>query len=1711
MRIKAGIIGTAVAGLALSAHAFTSPYTSMAIPGEHNGWSTTGSMVLMADNVWVGTQTLSSATGFFKFAANDGWAISWGCAQEGSVTIVRVPAAASAAVPGGQNLKYSNFSNGLYRFTFNDSTLEFQMEWVDASPLPLPGITNLYVVGDFNGWTPGASSRLTNSPANTNLWSGTLTLENSTAFQFYLNNSWDNQFGAPEASTITLAALNVPATNRACGKSDYTLNGLGPGIYVFALDTSNNLFTVVQTATQSFTIATMTVQGNFIGTPNPPVNMERVGDTSVWASDHHVTNASPFTLRFSANGGVRRWGATNGTPAFALPAAGTLLTNMTNYAQVTIPGATTGRYRATFNHLTGEFTLQKAYTDDSGINLLANPGFEQGADGGGNAPGWGGWQAWPKNVGDGYGPHSGSWCGAIHGKYEDNPSWTDYGSFTQDVPVEEGKTYAVSAWFRTTPNWAAESIQIKLEWKDAAGASAGSDDIANLPALSTNWTRQSLSATAPAGAVTSHVVFLCSGATNFGSTMQIDDAEMRTAAGRTQNFDTWGALTNFDAFAPDWSVTSGRTVENVQPERPPAAVFISQYVEGTGNNKAIEIFNGTLSSLDLAAGNYVLQQYDNGATNPSVSIPLSGVLAAGDSLVVGRPSDPPAYAPDAAITNLPNLLTNKSLTFNGDDVVVLRSGGANGPVLDRVGQVGTNAPSSLWSLSVRDRTLVRKSNVYTGTVGAVTSAFPLADWESLAGDTFTGLGTHDISWLDPNQPYTPAGYSLIINTNHVLMSGELSGGVGDVSFWYRVESASPGVTVSIESGPAESGPWTTNATLAGVTSTNFAYYITPINRADHPYLRIRQTDGGTNRFRIDEITVTEPATIKRLEDFEGWTDPSYALPGTYSRYGWAIQSASIAPTSGMLNTRAALLSPTNGAVTSPAFDGGVGEVRFWAKALNSGEAAYLLLQTSIDGGSNWVSRESFTVTTARTFSAWLYVTNVGAQARLAFNGAQSSGDVYLDNVEVRIPALYRNQNFDSWPTRGSYVTETIQGWFITNCIVDTQNAYQGQVARLNTTVGNYVLGPEMPGGLGTISFRTRKWSASDAAFTLQVQVSPNGVGWTTLTNVSATSTNYEQISLFLLDTTNFFVRFYHSAGSARILLDDIRVSAPTPRPQVLVTPAIDPANPTVDEPITLLADVVPRYGATVLSVTGWYSIAFGGWNSVPMESVGFGAYEATADIPGLAAGTRVRYYVRVQYAGIGAATNSTVYSTNTATSATYTNYVSTVPLGNVWINEFFYAPYGDNEPYEIVILEEDPWFLIVTNGCSHEYVELCGLEGADVSNWKIQLAFGSAGDIAANSNQAVYASYTIPPGTVFTNQTNGFSFYVLGDLELSTNHPVNQILTIPVPTNVAPYSVPDKDHIYDGVGVIRLVNQFGNIVYSLSYGGYAPGSDRVPQSQTSFGETDSIGLAGSNYTYAGFAWAMSNLTIGAVNDGQSLVPPPDDTNTYAIAWHDAELKITPVDTNQVPPFHMLDPSGAGHYDAISIHYGYTNAAYDNPGGTLYHRESGGGAWGTIAMDIKDGAADAAGHGYVYATIPARTYQRTQVIEYFIEVDPNKTGVKKVYLGTDPLNVCTAYVDMASAEAEPFTYVVPIADKIYITNFTTNATSWIFQTDGNDAFDPIVNFRIRTSTNMLTPPSLWEETNFTARITNIYGQSTFTVPKAPAGRSNIFYRIDPLWP
>ncbi len=97
-------------------------------------------------------------------------------------------------------------------------------------------------------------------------------------------------------------------------------------------------------------------------------------------------------------------------------------------------------------------------------------------------------------------------------------------------------------------------------------------------------------------------------------------------------------------------------------------LFISEYVEGSSLNKAVEIYNGTGAAVNLAAGGYAIDIYFNGNTSPGTTISLSGTLAPGDVWVVADDGADPAILAVADQTSTSNF-------FNGDDAVVLRKGG----------------------------------------------------------------------------------------------------------------------------------------------------------------------------------------------------------------------------------------------------------------------------------------------------------------------------------------------------------------------------------------------------------------------------------------------------------------------------------------------------------------------------------------------------------------------------------------------------------------------------------------------------------------------------------------------------------------------------------------------------------------------------------------------------------------------------------------------------------------------------------------------------------------------------------------------------------------------------------------------------------------------------------------------------------------------------
>jgi hypothetical protein len=193
---------------------------------------------------------------------------------------------------------------------------------------------------------------------------------------------------------------------------------------------------------------------------------------------------------------------------------------------------------------------------------------------------------------------------------------------------------------------------------------------------------------------------------------------------------------------------AGKEVSACVNVKAPDLIF-SQYVEGSGFNKYLEIYNGTCAAIDLT--NYVLKTFHNGAPlsgTPTFTIALSGTIAAGGTIVIAHPSA-------TAWSGTPNIFS-ANLQFNGDDALVLYNTNTS-TVADIFGSVG-NDPGSAWrdndstsatyQWSTEGKTLVRKACVYSGiTVNPGLpgiEGFPtlFTEWDTLSEDNVTGLGAH---------------------------------------------------------------------------------------------------------------------------------------------------------------------------------------------------------------------------------------------------------------------------------------------------------------------------------------------------------------------------------------------------------------------------------------------------------------------------------------------------------------------------------------------------------------------------------------------------------------------------------------------------------------------------------------------------------------------------------------------------------------------------------------------------------------------------------------------------------------------------------------------------------------------------------------------------------------------------------------------------------
>ncbi|HMP73139.1 MAG TPA: alpha-amylase family glycosyl hydrolase [Kiritimatiellia bacterium] len=371
----------------------------LAIPGTFNGWNTSADpMVLIADHLWQRDLVLPAGNHSFKFAANDGWDLNWGLADQARFTAPLTLPLAS----GAENIIVSNLPAGTYRFRFDEKRARFTLRPVpfpdsdndgipDAWELlhgldpfsshdahlipdgdlytyrdkfhyrltpgtwapPLTDYASMGVIFDFNGWNPSAMNMQQDTNAHYTWFVVTnLFRPQGIQFKFAANGAWDNSWGDwnPPPATLPMNGTAYPLAD------NIPLSGPLAGNYKFTFNENTLAYTVerLDDGWQPPAFNSMAFSAsinNWTITPNMTSN-----GLHQWSITLPLNWSQNIQFKFVAQADWSlNWGAAVTHP-HTLPLTATATFDDPN---ITLNGPFSGLYTFTFNTATYTYTIQR--------------------------------------------------------------------------------------------------------------------------------------------------------------------------------------------------------------------------------------------------------------------------------------------------------------------------------------------------------------------------------------------------------------------------------------------------------------------------------------------------------------------------------------------------------------------------------------------------------------------------------------------------------------------------------------------------------------------------------------------------------------------------------------------------------------------------------------------------------------------------------------------------------------------------------------------------------------------------------------------------------------------------------------------------------------------------------------------------------------------------------------------------------------------------------------------------------------------------------------------------------------------------------------------------------------------------------------------------------------------------------------------------------
>ncbi|MFK8104935.1 MAG: endonuclease [Saprospiraceae bacterium] len=200
-------------------------------------------------------------------------------------------------------------------------------------------------------------------------------------------------------------------------------------------------------------------------------------------------------------------------------------------------------------------------------------------------------------------------------------------------------------------------------------------------------------------------------------------------------------------------------------------LFLSEYVEGSSFNKAIEIANFTGNSVDLS--NYTLLKQTNGSGTWS-SLPLSGNLA--DQSVYLITNNNSSNTDLMAKTNLAT--SNAVLNFNGNDPIALRKNDNGTEII--IDLIGVKDGGGTYFGD--EMTLIRKSNVT-----APNDTYLPSEWQGYGQDYLSNVGQHRFGVV---LPVSLISFTAKAAKKHNLIQWEISEAINH--HYFELEKSTDG-------------------------------------------------------------------------------------------------------------------------------------------------------------------------------------------------------------------------------------------------------------------------------------------------------------------------------------------------------------------------------------------------------------------------------------------------------------------------------------------------------------------------------------------------------------------------------------------------------------------------------------------------------------------------------------------------------------------------------------------------------------------------------------------------------------------------------------------------------------------------------------------------------------------------------------------------------